>query len=91
MAIGGVGVLRRHKLGVPGDVAVTGFDDIATGRHVRPTLTTVRQPMRDIGETAVRTLLDRLADSSGPRRTAVLATELVVRASCGCTARGGSK
>ena len=55
MAIGGLAVLRRHKLRVPADVAVTGFDDIATGRHVRPALTTVRQPMRDIGEIAVRT------------------------------------
>ena len=91
MAIGGLGVLRRHRLRVPGDVAVIGFDDIATGRHVRPTLTTVRQPMRDIGETAVRTLLDRLADPSAPRHTAVLPTELVLRTSCGCAPRGGSK
>ena len=50
MAIGGLAVLRKHKLRVPGDVAITGFDDIAAGRHVRPALTTVRQPMRDIGE-----------------------------------------
>jgi LacI family transcriptional regulator len=89
MAIGGLAVLRRHKLRVPGDVAVTGFDDIATGRHTRPGLTTVRQPMRDIGETAVRTLLERLADRAAPRHTAVLPTELVIRASCGCSARGG--
>lgn len=91
MAIGGLAVLRRHKLRVPADVAVTGFDDIATGRHVRPALTTVRQPMRDIGEIAVRTLLDRLADPEGRRVTAVLPTELVVRASCGCSTRGGAK
>jgi LacI family transcriptional regulator len=91
MAIGGIGVLRRHQLRVPGDVALTGFDDIATGRHVRPTLTTVRQPMRDIGETAVRTLLDRLADRSASRITTVLPTELVIRASCGCSIRGGTR
>lgn len=89
MAIGGLGVLRDHRLRIPGDVAVTGFDDIATGRHVRPTLTTVRQPMRDIGETAVRTLLERLADRTAPRHTAVLPTDLVLRASCGCSSRGG--
>ncbi|WP_151082922.1 LacI family DNA-binding transcriptional regulator [Nocardioides cynanchi] len=91
MAIGALTVLRRHKLRVPADVAVTGFDDIATSRHVRPTLTTVRQPMRDIGETAVGTLLSRLADRTGPRQTTVLPTELVLRASCGCSARGGQK
>jgi LacI family transcriptional regulator len=89
MAIGGITVLRRHKLRIPADVAVTGFDDIATARHIRPALTTVRQPMRDIGETAVRTLLDRLAQRDAPRHTAVLPTELVLRASCGCTTRGG--
>jgi LacI family transcriptional regulator len=91
MAIGGLGVLSRHKLRVPGHVAVTGFDDIATGRHVRPALTTVRQPMRDIGEIAVRTLFDRLADGSAPRHTTVLPTQLVLRASCGCATRGGSR
>jgi LacI family transcriptional regulator len=91
MAIGGLAVLRRHKLRIPGDVAVTGFDDIATARHVRPALTTVRQPMRDIGETAVGTLLTRLADRSTPRLTTVLPTELVLRTSCGCSTRGGQK
>jgi LacI family transcriptional regulator len=89
MAIGGLAVLRAHKLRVPTDVAVTGFDDIATARHMRPALTTVRQPMRDIGEIAVRTLLDRLADRSAPRHTAVLPTELVLRTSCGCSTRRG--
>ena len=89
MAVGGLGVLRRRKLRIPADVAVTGFDDIATGRHVRPGLTTVRQPMRDIGEIAVRTLLDRLAEPGAPRHTAVLPTELVLRGSCGCSTRGG--
>jgi LacI family transcriptional regulator len=91
MAIGGLSVLRRHKLRIPADVAVTGFDDIATSRHVRPTLTTVRQPMRDIGETAVGTLLARLADRTAPRKTTVLPTEIVLRASCGCSTRGGQK
>ena len=89
MVIGGIAELRRRKLRVPADVAVTGFDDIATGRHVRPSLTTVRQPMRDIGEIAVRALLARLVDPGAARVTAMLPTELVVRASCGCSTRGG--
>ncbi len=91
MAFGGLGVLRRHKLRIPGEVAVTGFDDIAAARHVRPALTTVRQPMRDIGEIAVRTLLERLAQRDAPRNTTVLPTQLVLRASCGCSTRGGSR
>jgi len=87
MAIGALGVLRRARLRVPGDVAITGFDDIATARHLRPALTTVRQPMREIGERAVHALLDRLSDRDAPRRTSVLPTQLVVRSSCGCRGR----
>jgi LacI family transcriptional regulator len=84
MAIGALSVLRAARLRVPADVAVTGFDDIASARHVRPTLTTVRQPMRESGETAVRVLLDRLRGPNDPRRTVVLPTEVVRRSSCGC-------
>ncbi len=87
MAVGALSVLRRHRLRVPTDIAICGFDDISTARHLNPTLTTVRQPMRQIGEEAVRTLLARLRDPDAPRRELVLPTELVVRRSCGCTAR----
>ncbi|MGI8521795.1 MAG: LacI family DNA-binding transcriptional regulator [Nocardioides sp.] len=89
MAVGGAATLRARGLRVPDDIAITGFDDIASARHVEPTLTTVRQPMRDIGETAVRTLLDRIAEPDAPRHTIMLPTSLVVRASCGCPDPGG--
>lgn len=84
MALGGLEALRTHKLRVPADVAVTGFDDIATARHVRPTLTTVRQPMRQIGEEAVRILLNRQQDPTGKRTLLTLPVSLQVRRSCGC-------
>jgi LacI family transcriptional regulator len=87
MAIGALSVLRAAKVRVPGDVAVTGFDDISLARHVRPALTTVHQPMRDLGEQAVRLLLDRVNNPAGPRRSVVLPTGLVVRGSCGCRRR----
>jgi len=87
MAIGALSVLRGAKLAVPSDVAVTGFDDIASGRHVRPALTTVRQPMRDVGDLAVRMLLERIVAPDAKRRTVVLPTGLMVRRSCGCGAR----
>lgn len=85
MAIGALAALRAARLRVPADVAVTGFDDIAATRHVRPALTTVHQPMRELGERAVQVLLGRLADPGGPPFTVVLPTETVVRGSCGCT------
>ena len=79
--------LRSLRLRAPADIALTGFDDIAAARHVRPALTTVRQPMRDLGEQAVRTLLDRLAEPNAPRRSLILPTEVIVRRSCGCGSR----
>ncbi len=84
MAIGALPVLRTRHVRVPAGIAVTGFDDIASTRHVRPALTTVRQPMREIGEQAVRLLLERLADPTVTRRIVMLPTDLVLRSSCGC-------
>ncbi|HEY1574390.1 MAG TPA: LacI family DNA-binding transcriptional regulator [Pseudonocardiaceae bacterium] len=84
MAIGALTALRAARVRVPGEIAVTGFDDIAVARHVRPPLTTVRQPMRELGERSVRLLLDRLADPDAQRRSLILPTALVQRRSCGC-------
>jgi LacI family transcriptional regulator len=84
MAIGALAVLRDGKLRVPRDVALTGFDDITLARHIRPSLTTVRQPMRDLGERSVRLLLERLANHEAARQFELLATEVVIRRSCGC-------
>jgi LacI family transcriptional regulator len=88
MAIGALTALRAARLRVPTDLALTGFDDIAAGRHVRPPLTTVRQPMRELGERSVRVLLDRLARPAAPRRSFILPTEVVLRRSCGCRQHG---
>ncbi len=87
MAIGALAVLKRAKVKVPADVAVTGFDDIAATRHLAPPLTTVRQPMHDLGQHAVQAVLDRVANRTGERLEDVLPTQLVVRRSCGCRVR----
>jgi LacI family transcriptional regulator len=84
MAIGAMDVLAAMDLRVPDDVAVTGFDGLALTRYVRPPLTTVAQPMRDIGREAVGVLLARLTDPHAPSTNAVLPTQLLVRRSCGC-------
>ncbi len=84
MAIGALEVLRAGRLRVPGDVAMTGFDDISLARHVRPPLTTVRQPMREMGEVSVRLLLERLSNAEAARQCVVLPTAVVYRRSCGC-------
>jgi LacI family transcriptional regulator len=87
MAIGALTALRASRLRVPADVAVTGFDDIAAARHMRPALTTVRQPMRELGEQSVRMLLARISDPAAPPQSVVLQTEVVIRRSCGCRGR----
>jgi LacI family transcriptional regulator len=87
MAIGALTALRARQLRVPADVAVTGFDNIVATRHVRPALTTVSQPMREMGEQAVRLLLARIADPAAPRLSTVLPTAIVIRRSCGCRSR----
>jgi LacI family transcriptional regulator len=84
MAIGVLQELARARVRVPEDIAVTGFDDIFVGGLVEPTLTTVHQPMRQLGEQACARLLERIATPGLPPEVQRLPTELVLRASCGC-------
>lgn len=80
-ASGALRALRAAGRTVPGDIAVVGFDDIAMARHTDPPLTTVRQPVHRMGETAARMLLAHLGGARAPDEPVVLATELVVRQS----------
>jgi LacI family transcriptional regulator len=84
MAIGVLQALGGAGVRVPEDVAVTGFDDIFVGGLVEPTLTTVHQPMRLLGEQACARLLERIATPGLPHEVQLLPTELVLRSSCGC-------
>ena len=68
-------------LSVPADVAVTGWDDVLAARFAG--LTTVRQPMRELGSTAARWLHERITDPSRKQRRRILTTQLHVRRSCG--------
>jgi len=81
--------LREHGVSVPGQVAVTGFDDIPMARHLAISLTTVRQPIREMGTTAFDVLYSMLNRESLPARDIVLPTELIRRESCGCADRAG--
>jgi hypothetical protein len=65
-AVGALGALRDAGIRVPEEIAVIGFDDIPVARHTEPSLSTVRQPMRELGETAARLLLARLAGQEPP-------------------------
>jgi LacI family transcriptional regulator len=85
MAIGMLRALAAGGVRVPEDVAVVGFDDIVLGGLYEPALTTVYQPMRMLGERACARLLDRIADPGLSPAVELLPTELVLRASCGCS------
>jgi LacI family transcriptional regulator len=63
--MGAIRALREAKLRVPDDVSVVGFDDIQSAAYQNPALTTVRQPLREMGRIAAETLLRRIR-RSGP-------------------------
>ena len=82
--------LREAGLSVPGDVSVVGFDDIALAALVQPPLTTVAQPIDEIGRRGAEALIQRVRQGAGAvRRPLVLASRLVVRESAGAP-RGGT-
>jgi LacI family transcriptional regulator len=60
MAAGRMRTLREHGREIPHDVSVVGYDDVFLGRYLTPTLTTVRQPLVDMGRAAAHLLLERL-------------------------------
>ncbi|HEV8609445.1 MAG TPA: LacI family DNA-binding transcriptional regulator [Thermoanaerobaculia bacterium] len=90
MAIGLLAAFQESGVRVPGDVAVTGFDDIPIARFTTPALSTVRVPIAELGSKATRRLLQRLSSSNGHAvRHETLATTLVVRDSSGGRIREG--
>ena len=77
-------ILAGRGVRVPEQVAVTGFDGIVAGRVARPALTTVRQPMVEMGRLVVEVLLRHIAEPARPPEFRELPVQLVVRESCGC-------
>ncbi len=81
MALGALHVIRSRGLTIPDDVAITGFDDIEDAAWFAPPLTSVRQPLTEMGRLAVRTLLAEVRDGSAGPTTIPLQAELRVRES----------
>ena len=87
MAAGARQVLREEGRRIPDDVALVGYDDSAIARHMDPPLTSVRQPIEEMGRRMIDLLLGEIADRRPAvsrdleRRQVVLATELVTRTS----------
>ncbi|MFH7594165.1 LacI family DNA-binding transcriptional regulator [Streptomyces racemochromogenes] len=87
MAAGARGVLREAGRRVPEDVALVGVDDSVVARLMDPPLTSVRQPIEEMGRTMTRLLLQKIAEgpgagsAAGEEQRRVLPTELIVRES----------
>lgn len=81
MAIGVLEKLADAGVDVPGRVVVTGFDGLDAGRVSAPPLTTVRQPMTDVGRVAMRLLRERVADPQRMPRSVELPVTILLRAS----------
>ena len=81
MALGAISAARELGLNVGRDVAVTGFDDVPLAAHAHPPLTTVRQPIYEIGCRICRMLIRLLRGEPLEQRQALLEPKLVIRAS----------
>lgn len=81
-AFGAMDAIRERGLSIPEDISIVGFDDIPQASLVHPKLTTVRQPLDQMGRVAVQMLLDQVENPSHPPRRITLATQLIVRDSC---------
>jgi LacI family transcriptional regulator len=80
-AIGAIGAFREAGLSVPEDVSVVGFDDIPVAAFTQPGLTTVRQPLKQMGQIAAKTVIDQIEGNTEYAPEIVVEPELVVRAS----------
>lgn len=82
-AIGAIRALRDANVRVPEDVSLIGFDDIPAAAYIMPRLTTIKQPMVEIGKVATQFLLNRIHNTAIPRDEITVEPTLVVRESTG--------
>ena len=84
LALSTMKALQRSGVKVPDDIAIVGWDDVMTARYVSPGLTTVRQPLYELGRAAATRLHERITGAPPAPEPRILPTELVLRSSCGC-------
>jgi LacI family transcriptional regulator len=81
-AFGAMDAARECGLRIPDDISIIGFDDVPQASFVYPRLTTVRQPLEQMGQMAVKMLLEQIENQSRPPQRVALATQLIIRDSC---------
>ncbi len=82
-AIGAIRALQDLNLSIPGDISIIGFDNIKAAAFTQPRLTTISQPLAEIGRVATQTLLNRIHGTDHPRDEITVEPELVIRESTG--------
>jgi LacI family transcriptional regulator len=82
MAMGALAAIQEIGLSCPEEISLLGFDDFYWATLLRPRLTVVRQPAREIGMTAARILIDHIEGRTASPTPALLNTQLIVRDSC---------
>ncbi|MFJ6217048.1 LacI family DNA-binding transcriptional regulator [Streptomyces sp. NPDC092296] len=90
LALGAIRAVRRHRLSVPGDVSVVGYDDSSFMTCIDPPLTTVRQPIEAMGRAVVDLLTAEIAGTWGDHGEIFFEPELVARASSGPVAQSST-
>lgn len=80
IAIGSIKALKEKKIDIPKDIKIIGFDDIQISQYLDPPLTTIRQPIYEMGEEAVKMLVS-IIENKGIGKTKVLKTSLIERRS----------
>lgn len=83
LAIGAMNYLREQGISIPEEVAVASFSGTILSTIVYPQLTTVEQPLEEMGEAAARLMLEKINDPSSANRTIVLDAKIRVRGSTG--------
>jgi len=83
MAIGAMRTMKKRGLRIPQDIAMVGFDNTLEAAYVEPPLTTIRQPLQEMGETAVDLAYKATKDPNFIPQTVIKEPDLVVRESCG--------
>ena len=81
MAMALISTFEQAGIRVPGDISIIGYDNIELAPYFSPPLTTVHQPKRRLGKTAVEILMERMKDKNHARRVFEMAPELVIRKS----------
>jgi LacI family transcriptional regulator len=82
MALGAMDAIRIRGLEIPEDISVIGFDDIPQAFTTHPKLTTVRQPLEEMGRLGVKLLLEQIGNPDCLPQPVTVATELIIRDSC---------